>query len=81
MLGRMVSPVARLEEEGILSHTPTYLSEEPYLEYQREDGNLQGNGDVEKEVEGVGDQPIRDSAQTILLHHYQVLLVLVFHYG
>ena len=76
--------MAGLEEEGILSHTPrysTYLSEEPYLEYQREDGNLQGNGDVQEEMEGVGDQPIRDSAQTILLHHYQVLLVLVFHYG
>lgn len=66
---------------GIRERVISYLSEEPYLEYEGEDGNLQGNGDIEEEVESVGDQPVGDSAQTILLHHYQVLLILVFHYG
>ena len=58
-----------------------YLSEEPELEDDGQDADLDGNGNEEEVVEGVSDQPVGPATQTVLLHHDQMLLMLVLHYG
>lgn len=59
----------------------THLSEYPYLEDEWEYNDLYDDGNVEDVVESVGDQPVCPATQTILLHHNQVPLILVFHYS
>ena len=55
------------------------LSEETYLEGQWEHCNDDSYHRVEHEVKDVGDGPVCPSGESVLLHHYQVLLWLVLH--
>ena len=55
------------------------LSEETYLEGQWEHCNDDSYHRIEHEVKDVGDGPVGPSGESVLLHHYQVLLWFVLH--
>lgn len=60
--------------------TVSHLCEQPYLEGQGGHDYDQEHHAVEQEMEDVGDEPVGPAAEPALLHHDQVLLVLVLHH-